>query len=89
MAASPSDFPAARYSRREEDLWASPQYSRHPGPRAAATILMQVPIRIYGNDSQARKFEEATATLAINAAMGAGDDAGAVTSGSKVRCSTI
>jgi hypothetical protein len=35
--------------------------------RRSQRVLMQVPVRIRGNDSQGKAFEEYTATLAINA----------------------
>ncbi len=46
---------------------------------------MQVPIRIYGNDAQGKKFEEETATLAINAHGALVMMQARVTSGSKVQ----
>lgn len=46
----------------------SPNTPTHPGPRRRSQrVLMQVPIRLCGTDAQGRKFEEETATLAINA----------------------
>ena len=46
---------------------------------------MQVPIRVYGNDAQGKKFEEETATLAINAHGALVMMQARVTSGSKVQ----
>jgi hypothetical protein len=46
----------------------SPNTPPHPGPRRRSQrVLMQVPVRLCGIDAQGRKFEEETATLAINA----------------------
>ena len=46
----------------------SPNTPGHPGPRRRSQrVLMQVPIRLCGTDAQGKKFEEVTATLAINA----------------------
>jgi hypothetical protein len=45
---------------------------------------MQVPIRIWGNDAQGKKFEEEAATLAINAHGALVMMQARVTSGSKV-----
>ena len=46
----------------------SPNTPGHPGPkRRSQRVLMQVPVRLCGTDAQGRKFEEETATLAINA----------------------
>ncbi len=40
----------------------------HVGPRRRSQrVLMQVSVRIRGNDAQGKTFEEETATLAINA----------------------
>jgi hypothetical protein len=40
----------------------------HPGSkRRSQRVLMQVPVRLYGLDSQGRPFDEETETLAINA----------------------
>ena len=40
----------------------------HTGPRRRSQrVLMQVAVRITGNDAQGKKFEEEAATLAINA----------------------
>jgi hypothetical protein len=40
----------------------------HPGPRRRSQrVLMQVSIRVRGNDAQGKSFEEETTTLAINA----------------------
>jgi hypothetical protein len=56
----------------------SPNTPPHPGPkRRSQRVLMQVPIRIWGNDAQGKKFEEETATLVMMQAR--------VTSGSKVQ----
>ena len=39
-----------------------------PGPkRRSQRVLMQVPVRLYGLDSQGKPFDEETETLAINA----------------------
>jgi hypothetical protein len=46
---------------------------------------MQVPIRIWGNDAQGKKFEEETATLAINAHGALVMMQARLTSGSKVK----
>ena len=46
----------------------SPNTPPHPGPRRRSQrVLMQVPVRLCGTDAQGKKFEEQTATLAINA----------------------
>lgn len=46
----------------------SPNTPTHPGPRRRSQrVLMQVPVRLRGNDAEGRTFEEETATLAINA----------------------
>ena len=46
----------------------SPNIPAHPGPRRRSQrVLMQVPVRLCGTDAQGKKFEEQTATLAINA----------------------
>jgi hypothetical protein len=46
----------------------SPNIPAHPGPRRRSQrVLMQVPVRLCGTDAQGEKFEEETATLAINA----------------------
>ena len=46
----------------------SPITPGHPGPRRRSQrVLMQVSVRIRGNDTEGRKFEEETSTLAINA----------------------
>jgi len=46
----------------------SPNTPAHPGPRRRSQrVLMQVPVRLCGTDAQGKKFEEETATLAINA----------------------
>jgi hypothetical protein len=46
----------------------SPNSPPHPGPRRRSQrVLMQVPVRLCGTDAQGKKFEEETATLAINA----------------------
>lgn len=40
----------------------------HPGPkRRSQRVLMQVPVRLRGQDAQGANFEEETETLAINA----------------------
>jgi hypothetical protein len=45
-----------------------PNTPPHPGPRRRSQrVLMQVPVRLSGTDAQGKKFEEETATLAINA----------------------
>lgn len=45
-----------------------PNTPPHPGPRRRSQrVLMQVPVRLCGTDAQGKKFEEETATLAINA----------------------
>jgi hypothetical protein len=45
-----------------------PTAPNHPGPRRRSQrVLMQVGVRIRGNDAQGKPFEEETATLAINA----------------------
>jgi len=45
----------------------SPNTPTHPGPRRRSQrVLMQVPVRLCGTDAQGKKFEEETATLAIN-----------------------
>jgi hypothetical protein len=45
-----------------------PNTPPHPGPRRRSQrVLMQVPVRLSGTDGQGKKFEEETATLAINA----------------------
>jgi hypothetical protein len=45
-----------------------PNIPAHPGPRRRSQrVLMQVPVRLCGTDAQGKKFEEQTATLAINA----------------------
>src|SRR5258708_10088730 len=64
----------------------SPNTPGHPGPRRRSQrVLMQVPIRVYGNDAQGKKFEEETATLAINAHGALVMMQARVTSGSKVQ----
>jgi PilZ domain len=46
----------------------SPSTPGNPGPRRRSQrVLMQVSVKIRGNDTEGRKFEEETATLAINA----------------------
>jgi hypothetical protein len=46
----------------------SPNTPANPGPRRRSQrVLMQVPVRLCGTDAQGGKFEEETATLAINA----------------------
>lgn len=45
-----------------------PNIPGHPGPkRRSQRVLMQVSVRLCGTDAQGKKFEEETATLAINA----------------------
>jgi PilZ domain len=62
-----------------------PGTSTHPGPRRRSQrVLMQVSVRIRGNDAQAKAFEEETATLAINAHGALILMTARVTSGSKV-----
>ena len=40
----------------------------HPGPkRRSQRVLMQVPVRLHGQDAQGSNFDEETETLAINA----------------------
>jgi hypothetical protein len=57
-----------------------------PGPRRRSQrVLMQVPIRLCGNDAQGKTFEEETATLAINAHGALVLMQARVTSGSKVQ----
>ena len=63
----------------------SPNTPGHTGPkRRSQRVLMQVPVRIRGNDAQGKKFEEETATLAINAHGALVLINARVTSGSKV-----
>ena len=46
----------------------SPNTPGQPGPRRRSQrVLMQVSVRLCGTDAQGKKFEEETATLAINA----------------------
>jgi hypothetical protein len=46
----------------------SPGTPSHAGPRRRSQrVLMQVAVRIRGNDAQGKVFEEETSTLAINA----------------------
>ena len=64
----------------------SPNTPPHPGPkRRSQRVLMQVPIRIWGKDAQGKKFEEETATLAINAHGALVLMHARVTSGSKMQ----
>jgi len=64
----------------------SPNTPGQPGPRRRSQrVLMQVPIRIWGNDAQGKKFEEETATLAINAHGALVMMQARLTSGSKVK----
>ena len=57
----------------------------HPGPRRRSQrVLMQVTVRVRGNDAQGKPFEEETATLAINAHGALVLLQSRVTSGSKV-----
>jgi hypothetical protein len=62
-----------------------PSSAIHPGPRRRSQrVLMQVTVRIRGNDAQGKAFEEETATLAINAHGALILMQARVTSGSKV-----
>jgi hypothetical protein len=62
-----------------------PNTPGNAGPkRRSQRVLMQVPVRIRGNDAQGKKFEEETATLAINAHGALVLINARVTSGSKV-----
>ena len=62
-----------------------PGSSSHPGPRRRSQrVLMQVAVRIRGNDAQGKAFEEETSTLAINAHGALIPLQARVTSGSKV-----
>lgn len=46
----------------------TPNSPLHPGPRRRSQrVLMQVSVRIRGNDAQGQTFQEEAATLAINA----------------------
>jgi len=64
----------------------SPNTPGQAGPRRRSQrVLMQVPIRICGNDAQGKKFEEETATLAINAHGALVMMQARLTSGSKVQ----
>jgi hypothetical protein len=64
----------------------SPNTPGQPGPRRRSQrVLMQVPIRVCGNDAQGKKFEEETATLAINAHGALVMMQARLTSGSKVQ----
>ena len=46
----------------------TPSSPNHPGPRRRSQrVLMQVPVRVRGSDTQGRSFEEEAVTLAINA----------------------
>src|SRR5271165_2503565 len=64
----------------------TPGTSIHPGPRRRSQrVLMQVSVRIRGNDAQGKAFEEVTDTLAINAHGALILMQARVTSGSKVR----
>jgi hypothetical protein len=57
----------------------------HTGPRRRSQrVLMQVPVRIRGNDAQGKAFEEEAATLAINAHGALTLMVTRLTSGSKV-----
>jgi len=45
-----------------------PNTSTHPGPkRRSQRVLMQVPVRLRGEDAQGKTFDEETETLAISA----------------------
>jgi hypothetical protein len=62
-----------------------PGSATHPGPRRRSQrVLMQVGVRIRGNDAQGKPFEEESATLAINAHGALILMQARVTSGSKV-----
>jgi len=64
----------------------SPNTPPHHGPRRRSQrVLMQVPVRLCGTDAQGKKFEEETATLAINAHGALVPMQARVTSGGKVQ----
>ena len=57
----------------------------HPGPRRRSQrVLMQVSVRVRGNDAQGQAFQEEAATLAINAHGALIPLQSRLTSGSKV-----
>jgi PilZ domain len=63
----------------------SPNVPTSAGPRRRSQrVLMQVPVRIRGNDAQGKTFQEETATLAISAHGALILMEGRVTSGGKV-----
>ena len=63
----------------------SPNTPAHAGPRRRSQrVLMQVSVKIRGNDAEGRKFEEETATLAINAQGALVLLQARITSGSKI-----
>lgn len=53
--------------------------------RRSQRVLMQVPVRVHGTDSQGNRFEEETETLAINAHGALILVSARLTSGSKVQ----
>lgn len=62
-----------------------PNSHLHPGPRRRSQrVLMQVSVRIRGNDAQGKPFQEDAATLAINAHGALVPLRSRLTSGSKV-----
>lgn len=64
----------------------SPITTSHPGARRRSQrVLMQVPLRLRGVDTQGQNFEEFTETLAINAHGGLVLLAARVTSGSVIQ----
>jgi hypothetical protein len=64
----------------------SPNTPQNPSPRRRSQrVLMQVSVRIRGNDAQGKTFEEETATLAINAHGALVLLQSRITSGSKVQ----
>jgi hypothetical protein len=63
----------------------NPNSPSHSTPRRRSQrVLMQVPVRIRGNDVQGKKFEEEASTLAINAHGALVQVQARLTSGSKV-----
>lgn len=63
----------------------SPNIPANPGARRRSQrVLMQVAVRIRGNDSQSKSFDEETETLAINAHGALVLLQARVTSGSKI-----
>jgi len=63
----------------------SPSTPGNPGPRRRSQrVLMQVPVKVRGNDTEGKKFEEETATLAINAHGALVLLQARITSGSKI-----